>query len=58
MVVDVMVINPAEDFNISSALVEWRAKPLSILRHSARPSCEGSLSSYSKMVTLAMRRQG
>ena len=56
VVVNAVAFNPAEDFDISSALVEWHVKPRSILKHSARPSCVGYLNSYNKMVTLAMTK--
>ncbi len=56
MVVDVMVTNPAEDFNISNALVEWDVKPPCTPRRFAKLSCEVYPSNYNWMATSAMRR--
>ncbi len=55
---DVMVINPAEDFSISSVWAGWLAKPPSTRKHSARPSYVGFLDSYAKMDILVMKKWG
>ena len=56
MVVDATDIIPAEDFNISNALVEWDVKPLCTPRRFAKLSCEVYPSNCNWMATSAMRR--